>query len=65
MSENSENIAAKVTQLEKKLDASFDVIAKLVKALDYMREGDDRFIFEIDLVKHSLAEAGYQDTSAK
>lgn len=65
MSENSENLAAKVTQLEKKLDASFDVIAKLVKALDYMREGDERFIFEMDLVKHSLAEAGYQHTSAK
>lgn len=63
---SEENLTTKVVELEKKLDASLDVIGKLVKALDYMRNGDARFIFEMDLVKHSLSEAGYfQDKSAK
>lgn len=59
--EKQENLAAKVEQLEKRLDVTLDVISKLVKALDYMRSGDARFIFEMDLVKHSLIEAGYSE----
>ena len=66
MSENKpENITEKVAELEKKLDATLDVIGKLVKALDYMRGDDPRFIFEMDLVKHSLCEAGYRDTTSE
>ena len=61
--ENQENLSAKVAELEKKLDTSLEVIAKLVKALDYMRGDDPRFIFEMDLVKHSLAEAGYSEST--
>lgn len=73
MSQDKPDLTAKVEELEKRLDASLDVIGKLVKALDYMRGDDARFIFEMDLVKHSLCEAGYieattsevQATSAK
>lgn len=61
--ENPENLTAKVSELEKKLDATLDVIGKLVKALDYMRVGDARFIFEMDMVKHSLSEAGYLEST--
>ena len=65
MNENKpENITEKVAELEKKLDASIDAIGKLVKALDYMRGDDPRFIFEMDLVKHSLCEAGYGDITS-
>ena len=46
---NPENLTVKVAQLEKKLEATLTVIGKLVQALDYMRDGDARFIFEIDL----------------
>lgn len=56
-----ENLTAKVEELEKKLDATLEVIGKLVKALDYMRGDDARFIFEMDLVKHTLCEAGYAE----
>lgn len=62
--EKPESLSAKVAELEKKLDATLDVIGKLVKALDYMRVGDARFIFEMDMVKHSLSEAGYVDSTA-
>jgi len=58
-----ENLTVKVEELEKKLDATLNVVGKLVKALDYMRGDDARFIFEMDLVKHSLCEAGYIDSS--
>lgn len=58
---NSENLADRVTQLEKKLEVTLNVIGKLVQALDYMKDSDARFIFEIDLVKHSLCEAGYTE----
>lgn len=61
--ENPEDLAAKVAELERKLDASLTAIAKLVKALDHQRGGDARFIFEMDLVKHSLNEAGYSETA--
>lgn len=64
MSEDKpENLTTKVEELEKKLDAALDAIGKLVKALDYMRGGDARFIFEMDLVKHSLCEAGYLEST--
>ena len=63
MSEDKPDLTAKVVELEKKLDATLDVIGKLVKALDYMRGDDARFIFEMDLVKHSLCEAGYFETT--
>lgn len=63
MSQDQPDLTAKVEELEKKLDASIDVIGKLVKALDYMRGDDARFIFEMDLVKHSLCEAGYLETT--
>ncbi len=62
--EQPENLSIKVAELEKKLDISFDVIGKLVNAIDYMRNNDPKFIFEIDLVKHSLCEAGYVDTKS-
>lgn len=58
-----ENLSIKVAELEKKLDISFDIIGKLVKAIDYMRNDDARFIFEMDLVKHSLCEAGYVEST--
>ena len=63
MNEQPENLTIKVAELEKKLNASFDVISKLVKAIDYMRNDDARFIFEMDLVKHSLCEAGYVEST--
>lgn len=63
MSQEQPDLTAKVEELEKKLDATLEVIAKLVKALDYMRGDDARFIFEMDLVKHSLCEAGYLDAT--
>jgi regulator of replication initiation timing len=63
MSEDKPDLTAKVAELEKKLDTTLDVIGKLVKALDYMRGDDARFIFEMDLVKHSLCEAGYFETA--
>lgn len=62
MSQDQPDLTAKVEELERKLDATLEVIAKLVKALDYMRGDDARFIFEMDLVKHSLCEAGYLET---
>lgn len=61
--ENQEHLAAKVAELEKKLDVTLNVISKLIKAMDYMRGGDARFIFEIDLVKHSLCEVGYFESA--
>lgn len=63
MSEQPENLTTKVAELEEKLNASLDVISKLVKAIDYMRNDDARFIFEMDLVKHSLCEAGYVEST--
>ena len=63
MSEQPENLTTKVAELEKKLNASLDVIGKLVKAIDYMRNDDAKFIFEMDLVKHSLCEAGYLEST--
>lgn len=63
MSEQPENLTTKVAELEKKLNASFDVISKLVQAIDYMRNDDARFIFEMDLVKHFLCEAGYIEST--
>lgn len=66
MSEDKpENLTAKVAELEEKLDSTLSVIGKLVKALDYMRDGDTRFIFEMDLVKHSLYEAGYTNSTSE
>lgn len=61
---NPENLTARVAQLETKLEATLAVIGKLVQALDYMRDGDAKFIFEMDLVKHSLCEAGYTDSTS-
>lgn len=63
--DNPESLTAKVAELEEKLDFTLNVIGKLVKALDYMRDGDTRFIFEMDLVKHSLCEAGYADSTSE
>ena len=63
MIEQPEILTIKVAELEKKLNASFDVISKLVKAIDYMRNDDAKFIFEMDLVKHSLCEAGYIEST--
>lgn len=63
MSEQPENLTTKVAELEKKLNASLDVISKLVKAIDYMRNDDAKFIFEMDLIKHSLCEAGYVEST--
>ena len=63
MSEQPENLTTKVAELEKKLNASLDVIGKLVKAIDYMRNDDAKFIFEMDLVKHSLCEAEYIEST--
>lgn len=62
---NPEDLTARVAQLEKKLEATLTVVGKLVQALDYMRDGDARFIFELDLVKHSLCEAGYVDPTSE
>ena len=62
--ENLENLTAKVADLEKKLDTTVDLVGRLVKVLDHMRSDDARFIFEMDLVKHSLCEAGYTQQSA-
>lgn len=59
--ENQADLHTKVAELEQKLNTSLDIIGKLVKAVDYMRCSDTRFIFEMDLVKHSLCEAGYID----
>lgn len=60
---HSEACAPVVVELEKKLDATLDVVGRLVKALDYMRSDDARFIFEMDLVKHCLYEPGYLEGS--
>ncbi len=53
------DLVARVAELEEKLDATLQVVSKLVTALDSMRSGDPKFIFEMDLVKHSLCETGY------
>lgn len=55
----SEQELVAIAQLEQKLDATLQVVSKLVSALDSMRSGDPKFIFEMDLVKHSLCEMGY------
>jgi hypothetical protein len=57
--EMSEQDLVAIAQLEEKLDATLQVVSKLVTALDSMRSGDPQFIFEMDLVKHSLCEIGY------
>ena len=62
--ENQDDLRTRVAELEQKLDTSLHIISKLVKAVDYMRCSDSRFIFEMDLVKHSLCEAGYTDDSS-
>lgn len=64
---NQSDLTARVEQLERRLDATLNAVGKLVKALDHMRDNDARFIFEMDLVKHCLNEAGcseYRDSAA-
>lgn len=56
--ENLENITAKFAALEKELDATIDLVGRLVKAIDQIRSDEARFSFETDLVKHCLCEAG-------
>ncbi|PPS44931.1 hypothetical protein [Chroococcidiopsis sp. TS-821] len=56
---SEQELVARVAELEEKLDTTLKVVSKLVSALDSMRRGDPKFIFEMDLVKHSLCEAGY------
>lgn len=56
---SEQDLVARVAELEEKLDATLKVVSKLVTALDSMRSGDPKFIFEMDLVKHSLCETGY------
>jgi len=56
---SEQDLVARVAELEERLDATLKVVSKLVTALDSMRSGDPKFIFEMDLVKHSLCETGY------
>lgn len=60
---SEQELVLRVVQLEEKLDATLKVVSKLVTALDSMRSGDPKFIFEMDLVKHSLCEAGYLENN--
>lgn len=62
MSEQTQqDLITKVQELEARLEASLDAIAHLVKALEYLRMNDSQGIFDLDLAKHALNEAGYQD----
>ncbi|HEY9892737.1 MAG TPA: hypothetical protein V6D37_13235 [Candidatus Sericytochromatia bacterium] len=57
----SQDLKAKVEELETRLEASLDAIAHLVKAVEYLRANDSQGIFDLDLAKHALNEAGYED----
>ncbi|HEY9820455.1 MAG TPA: hypothetical protein V6D35_06705 [Candidatus Sericytochromatia bacterium] len=62
MSETTpQDLNTKVEELETKLKASLDAIAHLVKAVEYLRSNDSQGIFDLDLAKHALNEAGYED----
>ena len=63
MSEANQELTAKVAELEQKLEFTLSAIAKLVQAMDHLRGDDARFIFEMDLAKHSLNEAGYTENT--
>ncbi|MEO8892665.1 MAG: hypothetical protein ABI417_14200 [Coleofasciculaceae cyanobacterium] len=54
-------LKAKVEELETRLAASLNAIAHLVKAVEYLRTNDSQGIFDLDLAKHALNEAGYED----
>lgn len=56
-----QDLSEKVRELETRLEASLDAIAHLVKAIEYLRANDTQGIFDLDLAKHALNEAGYQD----
>jgi hypothetical protein len=56
-----QDLKAKVAELETRLAASLDAIAHLVKAVEYIRANDSQGIFDLDLAKHALNEAGYED----
>lgn len=56
-----QELKAKVEELETRLVASLDAIAHLVKAVEYIRANDSQGIFDLDLAKHALNEAGYKD----
>lgn len=56
-----QDLKAKVEELETRLAASLDAIAHLVKAVEYIRANDSQGIFDLDLAKHALNEAGYED----
>ena len=58
-----QDLKAKIEELETKLEASLDAIAHLVKAVEYLRTNDSQGIFDLDLAKHALNEAGYQDNT--
>ncbi len=62
MSEQTQDdLLNKVEELETRLAASLDAIAHLVKAIEYLRANDSQGIFDLDLAKHALNEAGYED----
>lgn len=56
-----QDMMAKITQLETKLDASLDAIAHLVKVVESLRANESEGVFDLDLAKHALNEAGYED----
>ena len=56
-----QDLTTKVKELETRLAASLDAIAHLVKAVEYLRANDSQGIFDLDLAKHALNEAGYED----
>ncbi len=58
-----QDLITKVAELETRLEASLDAIAHLVKAVEYLRVNDSQGIFDLDLAKHALNEAGYQDVA--
>jgi hypothetical protein len=60
-----QDLTTKVKELETRLAASLDAIAHLVKAVEYLRANDSQGIFDLDLAKHALNEAGYEDETLK
>lgn len=60
----SQQLTNPIVDLDKKLDATLDAIANVVKAIEGLKVNDGGFIFHLDLAKHALNEAGYPDTAS-
>ncbi|MBW4648229.1 MAG: hypothetical protein KME06_05960 [Kastovskya adunca ATA6-11-RM4] len=59
--QNHQELIDRVIELETKFTASLDAIAHLLKAVDHLRANDTQGVFDLDLARHALNEAGYQE----